>query len=441
VSQEPAPIPTRGALLHALALDRPELRAWALYDWGNSAFVTTVITAVFPIYFASVVAEGWTPTVATARFAMATTVAQLLVALLCPFAGVLADELPIKKKLLAGGLALGALPTALLAFVGPGDQALALVLFALGNIGLMGSFVFYDALLPHLARDAEIDRVSAAGYALGYLGGGLLLALNLLWIQRPSWFGLADAASASRLSFLSVALWWVGFSLPLFRHVPEPALPPRTPGDPGPLRAAFARLAGTSRALRAYPQALLLLVAYLLYNDGIGTIYRMASIYGTEIGLSRGALIAAILVTQFASIPFAFLFGALADRIGPKPSLFLALGVYVLIAVFGYFLRTELHFLGLALLVALVQGGAQSLSRSLYATFIPKARSAQYFSLFGVFDKVSGIAGPALFALVATLAGSSREAILSVLFFFVAGALVLAFVDVDEGRSAARRGA
>lgn len=411
-----------------------------MYDWANSAFVTTIITAVFPIYFASVAAADIPRPLATARFAAASTVALLVVAGLSPVAGVVADLWPIKKKMLGAFLGVGVLSTALMALLGRGDQALALALFVTGNIGLFGSFVFYDALLPHIARDDEVDRVSSAGYALGYLGGGLLLALNLLWIERPGWFGLRDGAAASRLSFLSVAVWWLAFSIPLLRRVPEPPVAPPLPRSRrgGPVRLSLRRLLDTGRALRAYPQASLLLVAFVLYNDGIGTIYRVASIYGTEIGLTEGALVLSLLITQFVSIPFAFLFGALADRIGAKRAILLSLFVYVLISVLGYFMKTEKEFLALALLVAMVQGGSQSLSRSLFATLIPRDSAGQFFSFFGLFDKVSGVLGPLVFAAVGRAFGSSRYGILSIVFFFVAGAILLAFVDVPEGQRAAR---
>lgn len=423
------------SFLRALGLDRPELRAWALYDWANSAFVTTVVTAVFPVYFAAVCAAGLKPAEATARFAAASTVALVLVAALAPFLGALADRAPIKKPLLGAFAALGVLATFGLAFVGPGDHRAAEALFVAGNIGLMGSFVMYDALLPHIASDEEVDRVSAAGYALGYLGGGLLLFVNIAMLKWPSAFGLADAAAASRASFATVAVWWAVFSVPLFLRVREPVV---VPGSGGAVSQALSRLARTGRALRDYRPAALLLVAYLFYNDGIGTIYRMAAIYGTELGLSSGALILTLAIAQIVSIPFAFAFGALGARIGARRALFLSLAVYLGISVLAYFLRTEAHFFGLAMLVAAVQGGAQSLSRSLFATLVPRDRSAQFFGLFGVTDKVSGIFGPAVFAAVTTATGSSRQAIVSVAMFFVIGGALLAFVDVEGGQKLAR---
>ncbi len=427
-------------LLERIGLGRSELRAWAMYDWANSAFMTTIVAAVFPIYFSRVAAGDLQPAEATGRFALATTVALSIVAVLSPFLGALADCSGSKKRLLGAFMGLGVLATACMFFIRQGDMLLALVLFILGNIGATGSFVFYDSLLPHIAAPKEIDRVSTAGYALGYVGGGLLLLVNLAWIQVPELFGIAGAGLAMRLSFLSVAVWWLGFSIPLFRRVPEPRRGLEADEEIGvrAMRAALTRLAETLRELRTYRQAFLMLMAFLVYNDGIGTIIRMATTYGTEIGIPQGALITALVLVQFVGIPFAFLFGQIASRVGPKRSIFLALVVYTGVSVLGYFMQTAAHFYALAILVGMVQGGSQALSRSMFAGMIPRHRSSEFFGFFGVFEKFGGIAGPAIFALTIWATGSSRNAILSVIFFFVAGGILLWFVDVEDGQKVAR---
>ena len=426
-------------LLIKLGLRTEQQRAWAAYDWANSAFQCTIITAVFPVYFASVAADNLPPAVATERFAMATTLALAIVAIIAPVLGAYADFAGAKKRLLAIFLGVGVISTAAMVQIGSGDWLLAAVLFVIANIGVSGSFVFYDSLLPHVADDSEMDRVSSAGYALGYLGGGVLLAINLAWILKPGWFGLADAGVASRLSFLSVAIWWLAFAIPLFRKVPEPDVHHNalSPGA-SPVMASFRQLAGTLRELRQYRQAFLMLVAFLIYNDGIGTIIRMAGPYGQEIGLPQDALITAFVMVQFVGIPFAFGFGRLADRIGAKPSIFIALMVYVLISLVGYFMTTIWQFFLLSFMVATVQGGSQALSRSLFATMIPKHKSSEFFGFFGVFEKFAGIIGPLLFAATVRMTGSSRNAILSVIAFFVVGAVLLWMVDVEEGQRAAR---
>lgn len=420
-------------------LPRPELRAWALYDWADSAYVTTIITVLFPIYFGRVAAVGLEPEEATARFALGSSVALGLVAVLSPVLGALGDRAGILKRLLGCFLGLGVASSAALGLVGRGQWLLALVLFGLGNVGMAGSLVFYDALLRHIARDEELDRVSAGGYALGYLGGGVLLAVHMLWVTRPGWFGLPDAEAAFRLAFVSVAVWWLGFSLPLFLRIEEPrpssltGLPPEVS-----FRAAFAQLRETFGELRRYRQALLLLLAYLLYSDGIGTIIRMAALYGTELGIGPGALVAAILVTQAVGIPATLFFGKVATRIGPKAALMVTLGVYAGVSVLGYFMRTAAHYFMLALLVGVVQGGSQALSRSLFARLVPRHKVTQFFGFFSVFEKMTAILGPAVFAATARLTGSSRTAILSLILFFVVGAAVLSRVDVEAGVRAAR---
>jgi UMF1 family MFS transporter len=430
----------RAAWLERLGLHRPELRAWVLYDWANSAFMTTVIAAVFPIYFQTVAAADLDPATALARYGYASTVAVAAVAVLSPVLGALADYAALKKKLLAVFLALGVASTAAMVTIERGDWLLAATLFVLGNIGAFGSMAFYDSLLPHIASEDEIDRVSSAGYALGYLGGGLLLAVNLLWILRPDLIGLRDADQASRAAFVSVAVWWLLFSVPLFRRVPEP--PARREADERlgrlALLAAFDRLGETVRELRLYREAFLMLVAFAVYNDGINTIIRMATSYGVQIGLARTDLVAAILLVQFAGVPFAFAFGMLADALGTKRAIFASLGVYTLISVLGFYMTTARDFYLLAFLVATVQGGSQALSRSLFATLVPRYKSSEFFGFYGIFEKFTGILGPYLFAETVARTGSARLAILSVIAFFVVGAGLLAFVDVERGQRAAR---
>jgi len=427
-------------LLARLGLNRPELRAWAMYDWANSAFQTTVITAVFPRFFSDFAAAGLTAAEATARFAWATTIAVTITAVLGPILGAVADFRGAKKKLLGVSMTVGIVATLLMATISRGDWTFAATVFIIANIGIASSFVFYDSLLPHIAAPDEMDRVSTAAYAIGYLGGGILLLVNLAWILSPTAFGLSDSIAAIRLSFVSVAVWWLVFSLPLFFRVPEPT--PSLEADEtrldNSIRIAFVRLWETFHELRGFRQAFLMLVAFLLYNDGIQTIIRMASIYGAEIGIDQNAQIAAFILVQFVGVPCSFLFGAMAGRIGARASIFLALTIYTGISLLGYFMTTTWQFFALAILVGAVQGGSQALSRSLFARMIPKHKSSEYFGFFAVFEKFAGIAGPALFAASVTLFDSSRAAVLSVILFFVLGALVLSRVNVSEGEAQAR---
>ncbi|HTJ47686.1 MAG TPA: MFS transporter [Kofleriaceae bacterium] len=424
--------------MNRIGLGRPELRAWAMYDWANSAFVTTVISGLFPPYFAAVACKGVDADTATSRLATGTTIALAIIAVLSPILGAIADRAPIKKRMLGAFTTMGVIVSALLATVGEGDWIWGLVLFGAGNIAANGAFVFYDSLLPHVAREDELDRVSTAGYALGYVGGGILLAINAVMVLKPALFGLADAGAAVRWSCVTVAIWWAVFATPLFRRVPEPHH--RGEGRERGLAivpAAFRDLAATFRELRRYRQALLLLLAFLIYNDGIGTIIRMSTVYGASIGLKPGAMITALIVVQFVGIPASFAFGALAGKIGTRKAIFVGLAVYCGVSVYGYFMKTSTDFFILAGMVGLVQGGTQALSRSLFASMIPKAKSSELFGLFAVFEKFAGIFGPAVFALAINAFGSSRPAILSVVGFFVTGAILLALVDVKAGQAVA----
>jgi len=413
-----------------------------MYDWANSAMIVIVVTAIYPMFFSSYAASGLPREVATARHGAATTVALAFIAVLSPLLGAIADHAAIKKRLLGTFLGLGVTATALMYFIGQGSWLFAAVLFVLANIGANGSFVFYDALLPHVASREEVDRVSTAGYALGYIGGGLLLALTLLMIMRPEWIGLAagDQVTPARISFVLTAVWWLGFSIPLFRRVQEPPVRLETAEERrlGAVRAGISRLRHTFHELRKYRHALLLLVAFLIYNDGIGTIIRMALIYGEELQLDEGVMIGAFVAVQFVGIPFAFLFGALAGRIGAKPAVLLGLVVYAGVSILAYRMENSTHFVILACLVGMVQGGTQALSRSLFASMIPRHESGEFFGLFAVFEKFAGVLGPAIFTLMVALTGSSRYAVLSLIGFFVVGGALLLLVDVDEGRRVAR---
>jgi MFS transporter, UMF1 family len=430
----------RLAWLERLGLHRPELRAWAMYEWAITGMWAVIVATVFPIYFQEVAAAGLTGPEATRNFALATTLGIVLVAAVAPIMGAITDRAAIKKPLLAAFASVGIAGAGLLFFIREGDWLLGLAFFVLVNIGANGSTVFYDALLPHIAHPSEVDRVSTGAFALGYLGAGLLLAFCLLVIQMPGLFGLPEGTLAVRLSFLAVALWWALFSIPILRRVPEP--PARLgPGDVlagSPLRFALHRIRGTFRELRSYRHAFVLLVAYLIYGDGIGTIIRMAAVYGAELGIEAAHMMGAIVMVQFVGVPFSFLFGMLAGRIGTRRAIFVGLFVYTGITILGYFMTTALHFWVLAFLVGTVQGGTQALSRSLFASLIPAYKSGELFGFYGVMDKFSGMIGPSVMAFVITLTGSSREGILSVIVFFILGGAILWMVDEEAGRRVAR---
>jgi len=413
---------------------RKRIRAWYLYDWANSAFATTVMAGMFPPFFRQLVlTAGLDESVATAYWAYTTALALAIIAPLAPVFGAAADQLGRRKFGLVIFMGLGTAATACFVFLGPAAWGWAALVFILGNIGFAGGNLFYDSLLPHVARPADFDRVSTTGYAIGYLGGGVLLLINLVWVLRPAWFGIPSPEAALKLSFLSVALWWLLFTTPLLRRVSEP--PADAPAGPRrPLvRGSLQRLAETIRQLRRYRQALLFLVAFLIYNDGIGTIIKMATAYGDEIGIGLNDLITALVITQFVGIPAAFAFGRMARWLGSKRSIMIGLFIYVLICLAAFGMRTATHFYILALMVGLTQGGTQALSRSLFGKMIPRERSAEFFGFFSTSSKFAGILGPLVFGLVTHLLRDSRLAIVVIAGFFVVGGILLAFVDVDAG--------
>ena len=411
--------------------------SWCMYDWANSAFATTIMAAVLPFFYSSVAGANLSKTTASSYWGYTNTIAMLIVALAAPILGALADHSGMKKKFLAGFAILGIASAASLVSVGQGDWFLASFLYILGMVGFSGGNNFYDSLLPHVARQGEIDRISSYGYALGYLGGGVLLILNLAMIMKPGFFGIEDAVWGSRYSFVTVAVWWAIFSIPLMKNVPEPPVVPIAAESTNPFRASIQRLSSTFHNLRRYREAFKFLIAYWLYNDGIGTIISMAVIFGAEINIAQGHLIGAILAVQFVGIPVSILFGRLAGRIGTKNAIYLGLAVYTAIAIGGYFIQTALHFWILAVLVGFVQGGTQALSRSLFGTLIPKNRSAEFFSFFDVSSKFAGIIGPFVFGFVGQMTGSSRLSVVALIIFFISGGLILLKVNEKEGREKA----
>ncbi|MFN9787704.1 MAG: MFS transporter [Planctomycetia bacterium] len=418
-------------ILARLCLSRADARAWALYDWANSAMYTVVVTAVYPVWYRSTLAADLDDDAKRTTFAWTTTLALVLAALASPLLGAIADRAGAKKRFFAAFLALGAGCCAGLAALEPGQWLFGCALFFGANLGAVGSFVYYDAMLVDVAEPGDYDTLSTTGYALGYLGGGVALALVAALILAGSEPGAGfDADFAIRAGFLLVAAWWVAFSVPLLLRVKETR---RRPAGGG-LREGVRDLLGLWRELRGRRDAWLFLLAFFAYNDGIGTIIRMATSFGEEKGLSTADMLGAILLVQVVGIPATLLFGRLAGLVGPKAALHCAIAAYILAALQARGLEDADDFMLLALLVGLVQGGAQALSRSLYASLVPADRQAEYFGLFATLEKFAGILGPLGFALLP----STDAALLSVVGFFVLGGVLLAFVDVERGRAAVR---
>ena len=411
--------------------------SWALYDWANSAFATAVLAGFFPIFFKSWWSADLPATKSTFELGLANSLASTVIVILAPILGAIADVGGLRKRLLLVFAALGIVMTAALYFVGRGEAVPALACFVLASIGFSGSVVFYDSLIVSVTEERHYDIASAWGYALGYLGGGLLFAATVAMSLWPEVFGLASQAEAVRVAFLAVAAWWLVFSLPLMLWVPEP------PGRGGVRLGAavlggFRQLARTFRKVRRLRMVGLFLLAYWLYIDGVDTVVRMAVDYGMSLGFASDSLIIALLITQFVGFPAAIVFGLLGERIGPKPAILIAIGVYTGVIVWAFFMRHVAEFYGLAVVIGLVQGGVQSLSRSLYARLIPAGQAAEFFDFYNMLGKFAAILGPLVMGVVGLLTGSSRLSILAVAILFVGGALLLMRVDVARGQTMAR---
>ncbi|HDK37910.1 MAG TPA: MFS transporter [Thiolapillus brandeum] len=403
--------------------------SWALYDWGNSAFATTVMAGFFPVFFKEYWGSDLSATDSTFWLGMGNSVASILMVLFAPLIGALADQGGSKKRFLLLFAFLGALMTSSLFLVSAGWWPLALAFYVLGIIGFSASIVPYDALLVDVAEEKELDRVSALGYAFGYLGGGLLFAVNVLMVLKPEMFGLESAGLAVRISFLMVGLWWAVFSIPLMLFVHEQN--PR-PADQHILRNAIREITENLREVRRFRMAALFLLSYWLYIDGVDTIVRMAVDYGLSIGFEASDLLTALLITQFVGFPAALVFGYIGTRHGPKTGIMIALVTYSLIVFWAWRMRSMWEFYALAVAIGLVQGGIQSLSRSLYARLIPADRAGMFFGVYNMLGKFAAVIGPLLVGLVAVLSGDSRMGILSVLVLFVAGFMVLQRVEVNS---------
>ena len=402
--------------------------AWGLTAWANHAFITTVVVGLFPIFFDRYWAADLRGTTSTFYLGLTNSCASLTVMVFAPVLGALADRRGQKRLWFGVFTAIGVLATVLLASAGRQQWGWALLTFGLGSIGFWGGSSFQDALLTHVATPAEANRVSAFGFALGYLGGGLLFLFNVLLVLHPAWFGLASATAAMRVAFFDVAGWWLLFTLPLFRYVPEAA--------PAYASTGWRELATALRNVLRDRPVLHFLVAYWLYIDGINTLQVMAVDFGTKLGFAASALIQALLLVQFVSFPCALLFGRLGDRIGARPAIYLGLAVFVGVTVFGYFMHTALQFYVLAAIVGTVQGGVQALSRSYFTRLIPPGRAGEYFGFYNMLAKFAAVLGPIAMGAVALASGQQRLSILVLIVLFVVGGWLLARVREPRGKAA-----
>jgi UMF1 family MFS transporter len=426
---------------------------WAMYDWANSAFATTVMAGFFPVFFKKFWSYGTDVNVSTAQLGFGNSIASLVVALMAPVLGAMADRGSAKKKFLLFFAYLGVLMTACLFWVQKGEWAWAIFVYAMGIVGFSGANVFYDSYLPHVAKEDQVDYVSGLGFSMGYLGGGLLFLVNVLMTLMPQKFGLADSAQAVRYAFLSVALWWGLFTVITIAWVPEVKAPVSSRQEGRVVADGFRQFVGTFKKARHLKTVFIFLLAYWFYIDGVHTIIRMAVDYGMSLGFEANDLIVALLIVQFVGFPAALGFGKLGQHWGVRKGIYLAIGVYMGLTLWGVMMTQKWEFYVLAVIIGLVQGGIQALSRSYYSRLIPKEQSAEFYGFYNMLGKFAVIFGPVLMGLVGLVARrllmppaptpeqvenigrlASRCGIGSLLILFLIGAVLLYFVDEEKGR-------
>jgi UMF1 family MFS transporter len=419
----------KSAASKVAGLNWRQVLPWALYDWANSGYAATVLAAFFPVFFK----DYWNPpgtkeTVSDFRLTAAISTAGVIVAILAPALGAIGDRGNARKKFLGFFAALGILATASLHFIPQGQWQMAMFVYAFSLVGFSGANIFYDSFLVNVAEERRLDLASAIGYALGYVGGGILLLFNVAMTINPQRFGLSSSSEAVLLSFLIVAVWWAVFSIPLFLFVREPKKVAENISPWRAIHAGFRQLADTFREIRKIRVVFIFLCAYWLYIDGVDTIINVATAYGRSLGFTMNQLIQALLITQFIGLPSAIAFGFIGQKIGARTGIFIALAVYFGVTVYGYFMDSPKEFFVLATVIGLVQGGVQSLSRSLYARLIPKDKSGEFFGFYNMLGKFAAILGPAIYGFVGLQTGNPRLAIFAIASLFIAGGVLLCFV-------------
>ncbi|MBS7531400.1 MFS transporter [Hazenella sp. IB182353] len=418
-------------------MDKKAVRSWAMYDWANSAFATIIIAAVMPIFYSKVAANTLAPATATAYWGYTQSISLILVVILSPLLGAIADASNSKKKFLRFFVIMGVLATTLMFTIGEGDWLWASLLLIVGTLGFSGANVFYDAFLSDVAPEKDRDMVSAKGFSYGYVGGGSILALSLALITFHDKVGISSL-SATQISFFATGIWWLLFSIPIFRNVHEKKIIQGVKQPPmATALSGFRSVWQTIRAIKQYPELLKFLIAFWFFSDGINTIVKMSVIFGAEIGIGQQDLITALLITQFVGFPCTLFFGKIASKFGSKLTLVITLCVYLFITILGYRMENALDFYILATLVGTVQGGSQALARSIFTRIVPAHRNAEFFGFYGLSGKFAAIFGPAAVAIIGQLTGSNRTGIASVAFFFIVGIIMLFFVNLDKGKEEA----
>jgi len=404
-----------------------EVVAWALYDWGNSAFALSVLAVLFPLFLGSYWSAGDEGGVITSRLAWVTAAASLIVFLLAPILGTIADSGGFRKRFLFALVIVGAISTASLGLIGQGEWPYALVLFMLASIGYYSANVFYDSLIMDVSEPHHFSLVSSLGFSLGYFGGALLLALHVWMLGSPASFGFHSSVEVIRFAFVSVGIWWLVFLTPLMLVVQEKKS--ASASGASVIRAAYRRLSATISAIKNFRQVYLFLTAYCLYIGGVFTVIFMAVNFGQRLGFSQTDLVTALLITNFVGFPATLAYGFLGHRMGPKRALFIGLAVYIAVACWAVFLQDVSQFYAMAITIGLVQGGVQGMSRSLYASLIPVDQSGEFFGFYNMLTKLAHVIGPTLVGLGALVSDDPKFMLVTLLPLFLSGGIVLTRVQ------------
>ncbi|WP_370294878.1 MFS transporter [Rossellomorea marisflavi] len=414
-----------------------EENSWILYDWANSAYSIIISTAVFPLFFkAAATSAGVSSVDSTAYLGYTIAIATFILAMLGPILGTIADYEGYKKKFFTVFFTLGIIFTASLAFI-PGEQwILLLIFYTVSTVGFAGANVFYDAFLTDVTTEERMDRVSARGYGLGYIGSTIpfIIAIAIIVLAQSRVIPIA-VDTASGIAFVITAIWWGIFTVPLLKHVKQHYFIKR---EKNPVAKSFKRLGKTFKEIRKYRALFLFLLAYFFYIDGVGTIITMSTAYGSDLGITSTNLLIILFVTQVVAGPFSILYGRLSEKFTGKKMLYAGIIVYIGVCIYAYFLETTLDFWILAMLVASSQGGIQALSRSYFAKMVPKKNANEFFGFYNIFGKFASIMGPLLVAVTSQVTGQSNSGVFSLVILFVIGIVILAFVPEPKEESVDR---
>ncbi len=407
--------------------------SWIFYDWANSAYSIIITTAVFPLYYKAVATgAGVSMSNSTAYLGYTVAIATFILAMIGPILGTIADYEGLKKKFFFFFFILGSFATLSLAFVPADNWLWLLIVYTVTAVGFHGANIFYDAFLVDVTTEQRMDEVSARGFGLGYIGSTIpfIISIAIIILAQQEIIPIATS-TASRIAFVITAIWWFVFTIPMLRNVTQVYGIERTPNL---LKGSFQRLGGTFSEIRKYRTVFLFLLAYFFYIDGVGTIIAMSTAYGSDLGISATNLLIILFVTQVVAAPFAIIYGKLAKKFTGKKMLYVGIGVYIIVCIYAFFMKTTMDFWVLAMLVATSQGGIQALSRSYFARLVPKDKSNEFFGFYNIFGKFASVMGPLLVGVTAQITGNSAYGVFSLVILFIIGLILLARVPEPKPR-------